>query len=692
MAEDQTHSSAISVASDYSSSQQDTPVSTSKSKSINASSVHLHTVPPAPNLSPKMGVHPPSSQVVNNQGTTFNSSNSVASSNTSPLTSPSRSTKDLKPTVGVFRPHATPTNVTTTKTTTTTSSSNINTASNPKTATVATVRDDSSSSAEAVLLGIESLERQQEELERKRRISIQNTPQRPIERHNPFDDEIASESKRTKDVSSHAAAVKSGTSTYEYAGATTTSTSTSSQQPQPLPPSSLRQRMIPHQPQDHQLESDHHVPRTVQHGGSEVDDEITMESDQPLTLHHPKQQGSLPLHKRSRTGSFGSFASKFFKTPMKPLKRIISDDFRNDPTPQTSVRSPTSTIQPILFGYLHKLGRNGKWQKRWFECDGTSLKYFKSSSRNQILATLDLLRVGTIQLDYSDSNGCTFTIEVAGRSYYLCADAKERARDWVITLNRVKEARMKIGGLRIVQPKFDNATGAGGGAVSGSRARTTKKKLGSQSESMNNSSDSDDDKAAARVVTTGSRPRTKGLGKDDFSEMEKSLEDETIGGAVTLMENGKAPPSPTTAKGSIGSSSPKHFLQNHGMFPHMEIPHVNDAVAVRWRKQRSKVQNVVRRLSRWAKRMTMIRCVIQNNVVHFDPHNQHYGYEAEGEHTGDNDSNTKVSAEGVRYHSDLYNMEKRNRPSSRIEQPSLSGSSSGRISPMAGDDESGIIA
>jgi hypothetical protein len=606
-----------------------------------------------------MGVHPTQAT----QG-----GNSVTSSNASPLSSPSRGedNKIIKPTISVFDSHSTTTTTATTKTTPAPTSSKD---MDPK---VTLHKESSSSSAEAVLLGIESLERQQEELERKRRMSIHNTPQRPVERHNPFDDKIiASESKQTKDISN---VMSSNPQTAVLSGTYNTPSHPHQQQ--------TRQRMIPHQPQDHQLEIDHHVPRTVQHGGIEVDDEITMESDQPLTLQQHPKQTSLPLHKRSRTGSFGSFASKIFKTPMKPLKRIISDDFRNDPTPRASAHPPTS-IQPILFGYLHKLGRNGKWQKRWFESDGTSLRYFKTSSRDQILATLDILRVGSIQMDYSDSNGCTFTIEVAGRSYYLCADTKERARDWVITLNRVKEARMKVGGLRIVQPNLEHAALVGGGAVSGRRARTTKKKFSSQSDSVNSSSDSDDDKAAARVVTTGSRPRTKGLGKDDFSEMEKSLEDETAGGTVALLENGQAPPSPTTVKGTIGSSSPKHFLQNHTMFPHMEIPHVNDAVVVRWRKQRSKVQNVVRRLSRWAKRMTMIRCVIQNNVVHFDPHHQHHGYEAEREHRGDNDSNTKVSAEGVRFHSDPYSVEK------RIEQPSLSGSSSGI---GAEDDESGVIA
>ena len=47
----------------------------------------------------------------------------------------------------------------------------------------------------------------------------------------------------------------------------------------------------------------------------------------------------------------------------------------------------------LIFGYLHKLGRNGHWQRRFFESDGSSLTYYKSGKRNKVLATLDLCKV-----------------------------------------------------------------------------------------------------------------------------------------------------------------------------------------------------------------------------------------------------------------------------------------------------------
>jgi hypothetical protein len=49
----------------------------------------------------------------------------------------------------------------------------------------------------------------------------------------------------------------------------------------------------------------------------------------------------------------------------------------------------------LIAGYLQKLGRNGKWQKRWFETDGEWLSYYKTDQRIKCLATLDLVKVRT---------------------------------------------------------------------------------------------------------------------------------------------------------------------------------------------------------------------------------------------------------------------------------------------------------
>lgn len=50
-------------------------------------------------------------------------------------------------------------------------------------------------------------------------------------------------------------------------------------------------------------------------------------------------------------------------------------------------------LKPLIYGYLHKLGRNGHWQKRFFETNGERLTYYKSVKRTKVLATLDLCKV-----------------------------------------------------------------------------------------------------------------------------------------------------------------------------------------------------------------------------------------------------------------------------------------------------------
>jgi hypothetical protein len=106
----------------------------------------------------------------------------------------------------------------------------------------------------------------------------------------------------------------------------------------------------------------------------------------------------------------------------------------------------------LIYGYLQKLGRNGKWQTRWFETDGECLTYYKSSKRKQLLATLDLAKVGSIVINHQDRNGATFTINISERPYNLRADSMAACKDWVITLNRVKEARMHEGNVKLAMP------------------------------------------------------------------------------------------------------------------------------------------------------------------------------------------------------------------------------------------------
>ena len=107
----------------------------------------------------------------------------------------------------------------------------------------------------------------------------------------------------------------------------------------------------------------------------------------------------------------------------------------------------------LLYGYLHKLNQSGVWQRRFFETDGEFLTYYKSKKRKKLLATLDLIKVGDISVNMDDSTGCTFQIQVAGRPYFLRAENNGTCEDWVINLNRMREARIQLGGMKLVAPQ-----------------------------------------------------------------------------------------------------------------------------------------------------------------------------------------------------------------------------------------------
>jgi len=61
---------------------------------------------------------------------------------------------------------------------------------------------------------------------------------------------------------------------------------------------------------------------------------------------------------------------------------------------------------------------------------------------------------------------------VADRPYLLQAESKQSCIDWVITLNRVKEARLQMGGVKLIAPKYRADGVAPRVVLKANRART----------------------------------------------------------------------------------------------------------------------------------------------------------------------------------------------------------------------------
>lgn len=94
-----------------------------------------------------------------------------------------------------------------------------------------------------------------------------------------------------------------------------------------------------------------------------------------------------------------------------------------------------------IHGYLHKLTKDGAWQRRWFETNGSFLTYYKSKRMTKLLAALSLPQVGEIKVVDSDDPDCgLFSITLHQRTYLLKASTKADAKRWVQTLLILKNA------------------------------------------------------------------------------------------------------------------------------------------------------------------------------------------------------------------------------------------------------------
>lgn len=102
---------------------------------------------------------------------------------------------------------------------------------------------------------------------------------------------------------------------------------------------------------------------------------------------------------------------------------------------------------PSKSGYLYKKSREGLWQKRWFETNGSFLTYYKSKKMTKLLAALSLPQVGEIQISPPNEDvqdGSMFTLELNDRIYTLKADTAEDAQHWVATLNQLKQGKSTV--------------------------------------------------------------------------------------------------------------------------------------------------------------------------------------------------------------------------------------------------------
>ena len=171
-------------------------------------------------------------------------------------------------------------------------------------------------------------------------------------------------------------------------------------------------------------------------------------------------------------------------------------------------------------------------------------------------------QVGLIEIDMDDPTECSFRIQVLGRLYHLRANSRVLCKDWVIMLNRIKEARMHQGNVKLV----GSARGLGD--------------LLDQSSSQH---------STPRVVVVAQRQRTRAVDEEEqWNEMIQPHEDDP--------------------------SDPAYINQKR----HSAL---GGAVVARWSKRRTSIQRLGTKLSKWARSLKKYSCAdLERENVFLDQH------------------------------------------------------------------------
>lgn len=163
-------------------------------------------------------------------------------------------------------------------------------------------------------------------------------------------------------------------------------------------------------------------------------------------------------------------------------------------------------------------------------------------------------------MDPQDAKEQSFTIQVLGRNYHLKADSKTVCKDWVITLNRIKEAKMQQGHIQLVNPFDRNGV-------------------------------SSEDAVTPRVVVVANRGRTRAVAETvDFDQL------------IIVPDNGNNNTNSNTEEGYEASYNHRRST-------------IGNAVLARWTKRRSSLSRLSAKLSRWARSLKKYRCTDESAVV-----------------------------------------------------------------------------
>lgn len=192
------------------------------------------------------------------------------------------------------------------------------------------------------------------------------------------------------------------------------------------------------------------------------------------------------------------------------------------------------------------------------------------------------LQVGIIEIDSDDKTEHSFRIQVMGRLYHLRANSRASCHDWVITLNRVKEARMQQGNVKLV----------------GRPTTTTAASLASSALDLLQNKSTLVEDGTPRVVVVSNRERTRAVDEED--QWDQLIRVDPHHHALEMDVD------PVTGE---------------SMYAHNKrLSSIGTVVAARWTKHQSSLQRVGTKVSKWARSVKQYSCTTADGATESPAH------------------------------------------------------------------------
>ncbi|KAJ1986400.1 hypothetical protein H4R33_003371 [Dimargaris cristalligena] len=111
-----------------------------------------------------------------------------------------------------------------------------------------------------------------------------------------------------------------------------------------------------------------------------------------------------------------------------------SDDETEEHNWDPVVRERLNSTEVLQKGYLLKRDKYKHWRRRWFVLRAKSLSYYRNNKESRVPRIIALDEIKGVRLpspDSSKSKRPAFCLEGNKRDYWLCAETREQADDWI---------------------------------------------------------------------------------------------------------------------------------------------------------------------------------------------------------------------------------------------------------------------